>query len=44
MSRLFIGETFVEASEESAQEYIEKRMEVDNLCAIAKALAGGHTC
>ncbi|CEG45417.1 prefoldin family protein [Plasmopara halstedii] len=28
--RLFIGESFVEASEESAQVYLEKRMEVAN--------------
>lgn len=27
--RLFIGESFVEATEDSAQEYIEKRVEVD---------------
>ena len=28
LSRLLIGESFVETSEEAAQEYIEKRVEV----------------
>lgn len=38
-TRLFIGESFVEASEDSAHEYIEKRVEVGGPHAMEQLIA-----